>query len=81
MKTYLLKTADMSDIPESIKIIDSYGKETIIYDRNKIVEGYAYLLEGEVESFQSWLSNVKGVWVSSNPMAGWEWEENKDNNG
>ena len=76
MYQHILVRQNMKPIPDTIKIVQDYGLETIIPEGSDLthrIVGRNLLLEGSPEAFVDWLKPFDGVWVCSSPMVG-DWK-------
>lgn len=72
MQFIILDNKKLPIKPEGIKIIETFGDESIVNpDNGNIIEqGVVTLIEADSETIRQWLGNVDGVWISDNPMWG-----------
>lgn len=68
---FLLQEDRIKPVPDSIKILDAYGRDAIHYEGKRYI-GNVLHVRGTTQAFASWLGEYDGVWVSTNPMLG-EW--------
>lgn len=58
-------------LPETIKILESFDKETIVDGKGKVLaSGDVILVEGSTMEIERWLKPVEEFWTTDNPMFG-----------
>ena len=72
MQLGLLVESKMRPIPDSIKIIATYGKETVFLSNKKgepsgLAVGDVVVVEGENQSIIDWLKPFDGIWELTGP--------------
>lgn len=60
-------------IPDTVKVIQDFGLETVIDADEKRYMGHSMLVESTEQGFIDWLKNCDGVWQCSSPMIG-DWQ-------
>lgn len=74
MKIILLVQTFMTPVPDSIIVLNNWGRETVVVgDVDDYAGGDVMMLEGDPSNFVSWLSPFAAVWTTTNPMFG-KWE-------
>ena len=71
MQLIILYTTDIPKRPDSIKLIEDYGHETIVdTNGNVLAEGNVHIIQGESKDISNWLRSLDSFWTTNNPMAG-----------
>ena len=74
MQIILLMESKMYPIPESIKVLEEYGHESIADDKGRIMaSGTVSYLEGEAGAIAAWLYPFDSIWQCSSPAIG-DWQ-------
>ena len=62
MQVGMLIEGRMLPIPEGIKLVKSFGAETVISPEKEGITGIAAIIEGDAEDIQSWLRPYDGFY-------------------
>lgn len=69
MKLALLKTDELGEIPNTIKVLDNWKYVCILTSDKRFVGGDHMYLEGAVEDFMAWLKPFNAVWIQKGELA------------
>lgn len=54
----------------SLKIVQEYGKETLMVHGQMVARGTVALVEGDIEEFHKLLEKVEQLWTCTAPIVG-----------
>lgn len=70
----ILHTANMAPVPNTLKVVEDYGSESVVSGVGRVLAtGDVLVLDGTPEAIKDYLRPYGDVWTSSCPAAGaWE---------